>query len=285
MTFEYEIITGYFSQDPSAPFGSGSPPIQAVSPRFGLLDDSSDRWNRLKARIEELQAQEEKSIYKLIFFGRHGEGFHNVAEAKYGTKAWDEYWAMLDTDGELIWGPDPLLTALGESQARAVNTVWKTEVQDGMPLPEKLYCSPLTRAMHTNQLTFEGLDVGKTVVLENCREDIGDHTCDKRRSKSYIQASFPEFIIEDGFTEEDILWPGNGSGGETREEICRRATSVLDRIFGRSEPLFSDNATYISITAHGGIINGFMYALHCGKYPLPTGGVLPILIKATKKDD
>jgi hypothetical protein len=42
--------------------------------------------------------------YKLLYFGRHGEGEHNVAEAKYGTEAWDvsrfigydnELWANL----------------------------------------------------------------------------------------------------------------------------------------------------------------------------------------------
>jgi len=27
--------------------------------------------------------------YHLLGLGRHGEGWHNVAEAKYGTKAWD----------------------------------------------------------------------------------------------------------------------------------------------------------------------------------------------------
>ena len=27
--------------------------------------------------------------YHLLVLGRHGEGWHNVAEAKYGTKAWD----------------------------------------------------------------------------------------------------------------------------------------------------------------------------------------------------
>ena len=27
--------------------------------------------------------------YKVLFLGRHGEGVHNVAERRYGTKAWD----------------------------------------------------------------------------------------------------------------------------------------------------------------------------------------------------
>jgi hypothetical protein len=27
--------------------------------------------------------------YKVLYMGRHGEGYHNVAEAFYGTPAWD----------------------------------------------------------------------------------------------------------------------------------------------------------------------------------------------------
>lgn len=63
---------------------------------------------------------------------------------------------------------DPLLTPLGEEQARTVNQAWRTEIPFGVPLPEKLYCSPLTRALRTNELTFEGIfaDGRKTIVVE-----------------------------------------------------------------------------------------------------------------------
>jgi len=29
------------------------------------------------------------TVYKALYLGRHGEGEHNVAEAKYGTPMWD----------------------------------------------------------------------------------------------------------------------------------------------------------------------------------------------------
>jgi hypothetical protein len=28
-------------------------------------------------------------VYKVLFMGRHGEGFHNAAESYYGTPAWN----------------------------------------------------------------------------------------------------------------------------------------------------------------------------------------------------
>jgi len=42
--------------------------------------------------IEGLNSTRSESVsYKVFFLGRHGEGNHNVAESKYGQKAWDEY--------------------------------------------------------------------------------------------------------------------------------------------------------------------------------------------------
>jgi len=58
---------------------------------------------------------------KIIFTGRHGQGVHNLAEAKYGSDAWNESWSKLNTDGVLVWGPDPKLTPVGQQEALAVH--------------------------------------------------------------------------------------------------------------------------------------------------------------------
>lgn len=80
---------------------------------------------------------------------------------------------MVNGDGELTWGPDPLLTPLGESQARDAHKAWKAETPAGIPTPEKCFCSPLRRALDTWKDTFscpEGetpiLAVKKVTVLE-----------------------------------------------------------------------------------------------------------------------
>jgi len=182
---------------------------------------------------------------------------------------------MLDGDGVIIWGPDPELTSIGKSQAREVHKAWEAELAANIPLPQKLYCSPLTRAMTTNQITFDGIltdENRRTVVVENCREEYGVHTCDKRKSLTYIQSTFPRFQVEDGFKEDDELWTANAR--ETKEHVTARARTVLDSIFT------GDEETYISITAHGGIINGFLTNLGREPYALPTGGVLPVVVKA-----
>ena len=63
---------------------------------------------------------------------------------------------------------DPSLTPKGEGQAEEAHAAWQKELQFGLPLPEKLYCSPLTRAIRTHQRTFDGLlpEGRKTVIVE-----------------------------------------------------------------------------------------------------------------------
>jgi hypothetical protein len=49
-----------------------------------------DQWRRFERYVRYLNQNSEEGVqYKVLFLGRHGQGWHNVAEAKYGTKAWD----------------------------------------------------------------------------------------------------------------------------------------------------------------------------------------------------
>jgi hypothetical protein len=66
---------------------------------------------------------------------------------------------------------------------------------------------------------------------QNCREEYADHTCDKRRTRSYIEETFPDYVIEDGLTEQDELYTGTIEGGETKQDVVRRANGVLNRMF------------------------------------------------------
>lgn len=178
-------------------------------------------------------------------------------------------------DGEIVWGPDPELTDLGERQAADARAAWVVEKEAGIPIPQKFYCSPLTRALRTNVITFAGLTRTNTTVLENLREQYGIHTSDKRRSASYIRDAFPTFSIEDGFVEEDTLWTAELY--ESPESAACRARTVLDRIFN------FDKETYISITGHSEIFKALLSNVS-GRacYHLPTGGILPVVIKGHK---
>jgi broad specificity phosphatase PhoE len=57
----------------------------------------------------------------------------------------------------LIPAADPRLTPIGEEQAHSAHAAWEREILRGLPVPRRFYCSPLTRAIRTLQLTFEGI--------------------------------------------------------------------------------------------------------------------------------
>ncbi|KAF7313103.1 hypothetical protein MKEN_00996200 [Mycena kentingensis (nom. inval.)] len=228
--------------------------VYQVPPRFGLLDASEDRWPKFLASLAHLnETATDGSMYKLFFLGRHGQGYHNLAANKYGKTLWDAHWTKLQGDGEIIWGPDPELTPLGEEQARYAHAVWKTELAAGAPLPQRAYCSPLTRALETHQIIYSGLGflVSTPLVMEDLRECYGEHTCDKRRTRSEIARAFPEILIEDGFTEEDELWTEKR---EQEHSWRRRAESFMERVFREAR-----DAQVIAITAHRGTVHGLVH--------------------------
>ncbi|KAI0689928.1 phosphoglycerate mutase-like protein [Cytidiella melzeri] len=275
MPAHYTAVSGFFLQDNPSSIAAE---IGALPARFGLIDPSTERWDRFKIKIEQLNAKgkEQGEIHKVFFLGRHGQGWHNVGEAKYGTQAWDAHWSKLNGDDEITWGPDPLLTPAGVEQARDARRAWKKEVPFGIPVPVRHYASPLKRALDTWKTVFaeDGLWV---TILENCREEYGEHTCDQRSSLSHLQGLYspPTYAFEEGFAEDDPLWTADQR--ESKAHISSRAQSVLDVCFGEDV-----EDRYISIVAHGGIINGFLAAIGRPSYPLPTGGILPVVVKRTE---
>lgn len=97
LSHSIQSVAGFFSQD--SPTASG---IQAVNsfpcvpsfeskslndqipPRFGLLDDSTDRWNRFFAEIDKLnKSANNNASFKVLLFGRHGQGFRKTGHFRF----------------------------------------------------------------------------------------------------------------------------------------------------------------------------------------------------------
>ncbi|WVN90699.1 uncharacterized protein L203_105941 [Cryptococcus depauperatus CBS 7841] len=276
--FKYEVVEGFFIQNGDMP--KRLPYEELLKKNFGLKDESPERWHNLKAAIKKLQDEAPKGVYyKVLFLGRHGEGYHNFAKAKYGGKAWGKHWASLYGDGELTWGPDPELTPLGISQAQSVYRCWLQEAKFGAPIKKgemKWYVSPMARAGHTLQVSWGELLAGVPEICEDWREHYGVNTCDERVTKTEIQKRFPDFIFEEGFAENDELWKPDDR--ETEEHMQMRAQRAMDKLFGPS----GAKETYISITGHHGIFRNLLAVLHHRKYSLDTGEMLPVVVKATR---
>ncbi|GIZ42160.1 hypothetical protein CKM354_000543800 [Cercospora kikuchii] len=289
--FKFEAVTDVFMQ--SQP-GTDPSDFDNTKQNFGLIhqtyptdqtsvSDVDTDWQRFMRYVHYLKATTGDQIdYKVLYLGRHGEGFHNVAEAYYGTKAWDDYWSKLDGNGTINW-LDAHLTDVGKEQARAAGAFMQAQLVQPrmMPAPEGYYVSPMYRCLQTATLTWGDLKLPpskpfKPLIKELVREVLGEHTCDKRSTRTAIHEAFPDFPIEEGFAEQDELWRADHR--ETHEEHDARTQALLDDLFT------SDDKTVLSLTSHSGTIASFLRVLGHREFKLPTGGMIPVLIKATRLD-
>jgi broad specificity phosphatase PhoE len=84
---------------------------------------------------------------------------------------------MKTTDGEIVWGPDPFLTPLGESQAVNIGAAWAKEQKAGAPIGHdemRWYTSPFTRAIQTLERSWKNLRPDRVEAWEvgqSCNQD------------------------------------------------------------------------------------------------------------------
>ncbi|ORY83026.1 histidine phosphatase superfamily [Protomyces lactucae-debilis] len=227
--------------------------------QFGLREAST--WMSLLAK---LSAEESSSgqPHRLVLLGRHGQGYHNVAEAKYGTKAWDDYWSKQNGSGDgLVWGPDAKLTEHGKKQAARLHCRLTHEG----PGIGAWYASPLSRALETSSILS---DKHNTTILEDLREVSGVHTCDMRSTKSQISSRFP-WALATGLTEADETW---------QSDIRESDKHVQARADGVARMLLSHSAQVISATTHSGFIRNFLKAVNHRETPIDTAGLIPLVL-------
>lgn len=233
------------------------------------------------------------------------------------------YYSLLTGNATRTWF-DADLTPEGIRQAKVAHAYWASQSQEQkIHFPDAYYSSPLTRSLKTANLTFAGLlpslsaraqpggDAAAVAafvpqVKEGFREGISLHTCDRRRSKSYIEGLFPDWMIEEGFTEEDELW--TGVRAETSEAQDSRSRRALDDIFNAQAGAESVKKTrgggggggggacvpnhggdgeklVISVTAHSGEITSILRVIGHREFKLNTGAVIPVLIRAEEVNE
>ncbi|EGV64130.1 phosphoglycerate mutase [Yamadazyma tenuis] len=269
--------------------------FETVDGMFKQSDDSTDEykfdylkedfgrllsWEETFAKLDELNSNAPANeCYKVFFLARHGQGYHNLANSTYGNKEWYRKWSELNGDGKIVWGPDPELTELGVSQARDNAHVWAEQVKKGVKLPTVWFSSPFRRSADTLINTWESfVDIStiKPLIMEDFRETIGVHTCDKRSPRSVIAAKYEHlgFVIEDGFEEEDVYWKPDYR--ETIEEHGIRTNRAFQHIFNNCED------EVVSITSHSGAIRAQLLVLNHRPFSIGTGGMIPVVVKGTK---
>ncbi|KAJ1326438.1 glucosyl-3-phosphoglycerate phosphatase [Microdochium nivale] len=296
--YAFSAVPGFFQHD-SVPLSRETRIEISTTPGLGLIDQPFETdaefdpngektpWERFAYYLRDLNKREAgRAEYKLFFLARHGEGYHNVQEAKVGTAAWDSYWSKLEGDGTITWA-DADLTETGKAQARALSAFWRGALSsDGgvrVPAPQRYYVSPHSRTLETCKLSFEGIDhdllsppLGRPfrpVVKEMLRERYGEHTCDHRRPRSWVAAQYPQFEIEDGMSENDELWTADAQ--EAPEHVAGRMARILGDVFEHDA-----GVTFVSFTMHSGAIFALHIAVgHEGVLVTP-GSMVPLLVRA-----
>lgn len=222
------------------------------------------------------------TVYKVLFMGRHGEGYHNVAESAFGTPAWNCYYAQLPGNGTLFW-EDAQLTPTGIFQAEIAHNFWKNRIRiEKISVPQSFYTSPLQRCLATANITFGDLldspsssfssSVFQPTIKNLLREKISIHTCDHRNNTATsLLQTYPNFLLEPNFSEFDHLW--NGITAESDKAHSIRMRNFLDDIF------LHDDHTWISLTSHSGTIAAILRVIGHQAFRLVTGGVLPVLVR------
>ncbi|AMD21800.1 HFL056Cp [Eremothecium sinecaudum] len=274
---QFRALPGFFKGFQSA--AEASVPFNAAT-GLHLEFAAANSWNDLYSTIPDDS--------KLVIVARHGQGYHNAAEQRYGTKAWDDYWAVLDGDEFGTWD-DALLTPTGIQQASSVGVKNFVPIVRELGIPEAFYSSPLRRCLQTFALEWTPVyeafkeklpNVIDLQIREGLREHMATHTCDRRLDRYKVSPFFQDLPIANSKLhlnylntdpEKDELW--TPTYAESTEELDKRVGNALDGIF--SEP-----HKYISITCHSGVIASILRVLdHPKLVSLQTGGLVYLVVR------
>ena len=196
---------------------------------------------------------------KLVFFIRHGEGRHNVAQRDWraAKKAGEPYTVDNDPDFGYV---DAELTEVGAKQAEALRPRF-ARLEEPLDL---IVTSPMRRATQTALYALDHIWIAKIPVVahEDCHETGGRHTCDKRLSRTALEKYFPPYDNLEGEpyksrvdyaqleSEEDPLW--HPEKREGKRAICKRAAR-----FGKT--LLAAAQAHHAALGHPALLAAFTY--------------------------
>ncbi|GAB2292062.1 hypothetical protein Dimus_026309 [Dionaea muscipula] len=195
---------------------------------------------------------------KTIHLVRHAQGIHNIeGDKNYKAYIKPEYF-------------DAPLTPLGWQQ---VDNLRKHVHASGLfKRIELVITSPLTRTMQTavgvfggegytdgmtalplmvanagnsNHSAISSLNCPPIVANELCREHLGVHPCDQRRSISEYQYLFPALDFSQVESDEDVLWKADVR--ETTAEVAARGVQFMNWLCARKE-------REIAVVTHSGFL-------------------------------
>ncbi|KAL9446994.1 hypothetical protein AB3S75_014626 [Citrus x aurantiifolia] len=240
-------------------------PTPPLLKRFSLIRDPPNRFSVIcfSSVPDGMDTAAGTSLYpfhrsKTIHLVRHAQGIHNVE----GEKNHDAYLSY-----DLF---DAHLTPLGWQQ---VSNLHKHVHETGLAKKiELVITSPLLRTMQTavgvfggegyadgidapplmvanagnsNHAAISSLNSPPFIAVELCREHLGVHPCDKRRSITEYKSLFPAIDFSLIESNDDILWTADVR--EANEEVAKRGMKFVNWLWTRKEK-------EIAVVTHSGFL-------------------------------
>lgn len=178
-----------------------------------------------------------------IFFIRHAEGFHNVAERE-STFEPHNLVLLKENSGYVYW--DAKLTPKGKEQCAQLKASIRGTSVWGFDKPLNLdlvVVSPMTRTLETAIISLGSPNspgAPPFIANEYCRERISGSMCDGRRSVKELERDFPG--VDFSLIEHDQDWMFHNTK-ETDEMCQERAVKFLQWLCSRPE-------TRIAVVSH-----------------------------------
>ncbi|CAK9144953.1 unnamed protein product [Ilex paraguariensis] len=195
---------------------------------------------------------------KTLHLVRHAQGIHNVdGDKNYKAYMSPEYfdahltplgWQQVDNLRKHVHAcglskrVDLVITSpLLRTMQTAVGVFGGDGYTDRMDIVPLM----VANAGNSDRAAISSLNSPPIVALELCREHLGVHPCDKRRSISEYQCLFPSVDFSLIESDEDILWKANVR--ETKEELAARGMKFMNWLCTREEK-------EIAIVTHSGFL-------------------------------
>ncbi|KAI3877655.1 hypothetical protein MKX03_027394 [Papaver bracteatum] len=183
---------------------------------------------------------------KTLHLVRHAQGVHNVEgekdfsaykseeffDAQLTPLGWEQvdnlhkhvHECGLDKKVELV-----ILSPLLRTLQTAVGSFGPGRYADGTDVTPLM----VSNAKYSNRSAISSLNTPPFVAVELCREQLGVHPCDRRRSISEYRTIFPAIdfsLIED---EEDVLWEADVR--ESNKAVAARGMKFINWLWTRKE--------------------------------------------------
>ncbi|KAF5569471.1 phosphoglycerate mutase [Fusarium phyllophilum] len=249
-----------------------------TQPNLGLLDGRE--WARLTEHVERLNEQDNSdATHKVLLVARHGHGVHNDVMEEVESEEWKNHWSKLPGDANRTW-LDAELVEKGVKQAKDLGKLYTEGIRHkGFPVPDTFYTSPLARGLKTTSIVFRDIVTEhgtefRPIVKEYLRERLTNHTCDKRRTRQWIQASYPDYELESRFAEEDMLWHADRS--ESNEAHVSRTQELLEDVWRH------DSGSCIALTTHSFTISTILEVIGAPEFRMGEGAMVTFLVKGEK---